>query len=38
MRVYLDNNVLIDIEENVNSLNDFLSITGAEYYYSNARG
>ena len=36
MRVYLDNNVLIDIEENVYSLNDFLSITEAEYYYSNA--
>ena len=36
MCVYLDNNVLIDIEENVYSLNDFLSITEAEYYYSNA--
>lgn len=36
MRVYLDNNVLIDIEESVYSLNDFLSIAGVEYYYSNA--
>lgn len=36
MRVYLDNNVLIDLEENVYSLADFLSITKAEYYYSNA--
>ncbi len=36
MRVYLDNNVLIDIEESKYSLGDFLSITRAEYYYSNA--
>ncbi len=36
MRVYLDNNVLISIEENVYGLKDFLSIPGAEYYYSNA--
>lgn len=36
MRVYLDNNVLIDIEDNIYSLKDFLSITGSEYYYSNA--
>lgn len=36
MRVYLDNNVLIDLEENLYSLKDFLSIHGVEYYYSNA--
>lgn len=36
MRVYLDNNVLIDIEENVYRLTDFISIAGVEYYYSNA--
>lgn len=36
MRVYLDNNVLINIEENVYGQKDFLSISGAEYYYSNA--
>lgn len=36
MRVYLDNNVLIDIEKNEYNLMDFLSITGVEYYYSNA--
>ena len=32
----MDNNVLIDIEESVYSLNDFLSIAGVDYYYSNA--
>ena len=36
MRVYLDNNVLIGIEENLYGLKDFLSIHGVEYYYSNA--
>ena len=36
MRVYLDNNVLVSVEDNTYSLTDFLSITGAEYYYSNA--
>ena len=36
MRVYLDNNVLVSIEDNTYGLTDFLSITGAEYYYSNA--
>ena len=36
MRVYLDNNVLISIEENIYRLKDFVSIPGAEYYYSNA--
>lgn len=36
MRVYLDNNVLISIEENKYSLNDFISIPESEYYYSNA--
>lgn len=36
MRIYLDNNVLIDIEQNVYNINAFLSITGVEYYYSNA--
>lgn len=34
--MYLDNNIFIDIEDNVNSINDFLSIAGAEYYYSDA--
>lgn len=36
MRVYLDNNILIDVEENVYSTNDFLSIPKVEYYYSDA--
>lgn len=36
MNVYLDNNVLINIEENVYILNDFISIPRVEYYYSNA--
>lgn len=36
MRVYLDNNVLISIEENIYGLKDFVSISTAEYYYSNA--
>lgn len=36
MRVYLDNNVLISIEERVYGLKDFLSVPSAEYYYSNA--
>lgn len=36
MRVYLDNNVLIDIEEHNYCLEDFLLISGVEYYYSNA--
>lgn len=36
MLVYLDNNVLIDIEEDIYVLNDFLSIPMVEYYYSNA--
>ena len=36
MRVYLDNNVFISIEENIYGLKDFLSIHGVEYYYSNA--
>ena len=30
MRVYLDNNVLVSIEDSTYSLTDFLSITGAE--------
>ena len=36
MRVYLDKNVLVSVEDSTYSLTDFLSITGAEYYYSNA--
>lgn len=35
MRVYLDNNVLISIEEDNYSLKDF-KIPGVEYYFSNA--
>lgn len=34
MKVYLDNNVLIDIESGKYQLSDFLSITNVEYYYS----
>ena len=36
MRVYLDNNILIDIENGLYSAEDFLNIEGAEYYFSNA--
>ena len=36
MRVYLDNNILVSIEESIYGLKDFVSIPGAEYYYSNA--
>ena len=36
MTVYLDNNIFVDIEEGNYSLNDFLNIKNAEYYYSDA--
>lgn len=36
MRVYLDNNILIDIENGRWNLEKFLNIKGIEYYYSNA--
>ena len=35
MRTYLDNNVLINIEEDNYTLKDF-KIPGVEYYFSNA--
>ena len=36
MKVYLDNNVLVDLEDDKYGLSDFLSIQNAEYYYSEA--
>lgn len=36
MKVYLDNNVLVDLENGKYGLSDFLSIQNAEYYYSEA--
>ena len=36
MRVYLDNNILVDIEDNTYDINNILLIAGVEYYYSNA--
>lgn len=36
MKVYLDNNVLIDIESGKYQLSDFLSIAKVDYYYSDA--
>ena len=36
MRVYLDNNVLVDIEDGKYNLSDFMSIPDVEYYYSDA--
>jgi len=36
MRVYLDNNVLVDIEDGNLRLSDFISIQNVEYYYSEA--
>lgn len=36
MRVYLDNNILVDIEDGVYGSDAFLSIPEAKYYYSNA--
>lgn len=36
MKVYLDNNVLVDIDYGKFNLSDFLSIQNAEYYYSDA--
>lgn len=36
MRVYLDNNVFVDIEDGVYQLAAFLAIPNAEFYYSDA--
>lgn len=36
MKVYLDNNVLVDIESGKYQLSDFISINNADYYYSDA--
>lgn len=36
MKVYLDNNVLVDIEDGRYSLSDFLLVQNIEYYYSDA--
>ena len=36
MKVYLDNNVLVDIEDGKNNLSDFITIQHVEYYYSEA--
>lgn len=36
MRVYLDNNVLIDIEQGKLNEEEFLSKPNKEYYYSDA--
>ena len=36
MKVYLDNNVLVDIEDGKNILSDFISIQHVEYFYSEA--
>jgi len=36
MRVYLDNNVLVDIEAGKYSAEDFTGMSGATYYYSDA--
>ena len=34
MRIYLDNNILVDIENEIYSLKDFCSVPNAEYFYS----
>lgn len=34
MKVYLDNNVIIDIEQGKYEINDFLSLSDIDYYYS----
>ena len=36
MKVYLDNNVLVDIEAGMYSAEDFVGVSGATYYYSEA--
>lgn len=36
MRVYLDNNILVDIEEGKYKVEDFLSVPSAQYFYSDA--
>jgi hypothetical protein len=36
MKVYLDNNVLVDIEAGKYSVEDFAGMSGATYYYSDA--
>ena len=34
MRIYLDNNILVDIENEAYSFDEFCSIHNAEYFYS----
>ncbi len=36
MRVYLDNNILVDTEDGIYGIKDFMNVPHAEYYYSNA--
>lgn len=36
MKVYIDNNVLVDIEIGKYSVEDFTGMSGATYYYSDA--
>ncbi len=36
MRVYLDNNVLVDIEQGIFKVEDFLAQSNTKYYYSDA--
>ena len=36
LKVYLDNNILVDIEDGRYALEDFLAIPKLEYYYSDA--
>lgn len=36
MKVYMDNNVLVDIEVGKYSVEDFTGMSGATYYYSDA--
>ena len=36
MKVYIDNNVLVDIEVKKYSVEDFTGMSGATYYYSDA--
>ena len=36
MKVYIDNNVLVDIEVGKYSVEDFTGLPGATYYYSDA--
>ena len=36
MKVYIDNNILVDIEVKKYSVEDFTGMSGATYYYSDA--